>query len=99
MNKDYRIVKEKRILGEIHSYYKGDKLIKKIDYTRSPPWLYTYHDNNIVSLKTIKPLPNKKFWFIIIGTALLLACICAKCKISKHKDIKAKNITTQNVIE
>lgn len=98
MNSKTKLIKEKHTFGEVHLYYKNDKLVKKIDYTKSPPWLYTYKDNT-VQLTVTKPKINKKLWLGTIGTLLILASLYAKYKIDKHKESKVNTVNIQKTIE
>lgn len=93
-----KIIKEKHSFGEVHLYYKNNELVKKIDYTKSPPWLYTYKDNT-VELKVLKPKFNKKLWFGVIGSLLVLASLYAYHKVNKHKVHKNNIINIQKTIE
>ena len=98
MKNKTQLIKEKHSFGEVHLYYKNDKLVKKIDYTKSPPWLYTY-ENNTVELKVLKPKFNKKLWLGTIGTLLILSSLFAIYKINKHKANKINNTSIQKTIE
>ena len=98
MTNKTKLIKEKHSFGEVHLYYKNDKLVKKIDYTKSPPWLYTYKDNT-VHLTVLKPKFNKKLWFSTIGSLLILASLYAYHKINKHKSNKNNIVNIQKVIE
>ena len=98
MNNKTKLIKEKHNSGEVHLYYQDDKLIKKIDYTRSPPWLYTYKDNT-VRLTVLEPKSHKKLWLGIIGTLLILSSLYGIYKMNKHKASKINNISIQKTIE
>ena len=99
MKSKIQLIKEKHSFGEIHLYYKDNKLIKKIDYTKSPPWLYTYK-NDTLQIKVIKPKFNKKLWLGTIGTLLILASLYITYKINnKHKVHKINPTTIQKTIE
>lgn len=99
MKSKTQLIKEKHSFGEVHLYYKNNKLVKKIDYTRSPPWQYTYK-NDTLQIKVIQPKLNKKLWFSIIGTLLILGSLYTAYKINnKHKVHKINSITIQKTIE
>lgn len=99
MKSKTQLIKEKHSFGEVHLYYKNDKLVKKIDYTRSPPWQYTY-ENDTVNVKVIKPKFNKKLWFGTIGTLLILASLYTAYKINnKYRVHKINPTIIQKTIE
>ena len=80
-----RIIKEKQSFGIVEYYYKDDKLIKKIDYTKSNPHLYRYDSNGeLIGLTVIGKKSHKKLWFGIIGSLLVLAYLYNKCNSVKH---------------
>lgn len=84
-NNNIRIVKEKHSFGIIEYHYKDNKLIEKIDYSKSNPYLWKYDSKgDLISLTVLKSKSHKKLWFGIIGSLLILAYLYNKCNSIKH---------------
>lgn len=80
-----RIVKEKHSFGIIEYHYNGDKLIEKIDYSTTNPWLWKYNSKgDLISITVLKSKSHKKLWLGIIGSLLILSYLYNKCNSIKH---------------
>ena len=91
-----KVITEKQSFGKVKSYYKDSKLIKKIDYTHSNPWQYTYDENGISHLQVLPKKSHKKLWLGIIGSLVILSALYATYK-SVHHSSKQITTTSQHI--